>query len=80
MSAAAASVRDRPEPSGATGPGDGLCHLTCCDPGTAMCGLDVSGYGDVEDDHENCRLCPLCALTDDEGMPCPVPGCKWGRQ
>jgi hypothetical protein len=75
VTTAPASVLSRPEPS-AAGPGDRLCHVTCCDPGLALCGLDVSALGDC--DGKDCRVCPLCSLADDEGAPCPVPGCKGG--
>ena len=77
MTGMPAAVRDRPERASA-GPGspddDPYHHLYCCDPDTALCGLDVSGYADNPDD--DAPLCPLCALADDEGLPCPVPGCE----
>ncbi|MEV1013737.1 hypothetical protein AB0I89_23590 [Micromonospora sp. NPDC049801] len=48
-------------------------HLWCCVTYVAMCGVDLTG---VPDASAPTKLCPLCALADDTGMPCPVPGCR----
>lgn len=58
---------------------DGVKHLSCCDEDVALCGLDISDYEFNDDD--DVPICPLCAYVDDEGLPCPVPGCPhngWG--
>lgn len=56
-----------PSPSGpSTTSDEGLDHIYCCDPDTALCGTDISGYverpalGDVD-----------CIVCDDlEFKPC----------
>lgn len=54
---------------------DDVDHLYCCDENVAMCGVDLTDVAEEvfgEDD----PLCPMCALVDETGMPCPVPGCQ----
>lgn len=53
---------------------DDLGHLVCCDYDLAMCGLYVPSpeYPWCDDEEPTC---PLCCYIEDEGLPCPVPGC-----
>lgn len=46
-------------------------HAVCCDPNTALCGLDVTDmeWGDGE---QVCHACEIAAL---EGLPCASPTC-----
>ncbi|MFK0172650.1 hypothetical protein ACIQU5_28025 [Streptomyces sp. NPDC090306] len=47
--------------------GDGLTHLWCCDPDTALCGSDLTGDEDLDDDAEvDCIVC-----LDLEETVCP---------
>lgn len=48
-----------------------LDHWYCCDPNIAYCGRDISG--DAEG-HADENLCPLCALVEENHIPCPECG------
>lgn len=68
-------VADRPAPGGPDAD-DPFHHLYCCDENLALCGADLSGTEETGDcDEATCPVCPLCAIADEEGMRCPVPGC-----
>lgn len=66
--------RPRPGSPGA-GAGADPVHLFCCDKNIAMCGADLSDEDEQERDDDT-LICPLCVLIEDEGLPCPVPGCR----
>jgi hypothetical protein len=68
---AVALERARAAPPGA---GADPIHLFCCDEDIAMCGAGLKGEEKQERDDDT-PVCPLCALVEDEGLPCPVPGC-----
>lgn len=52
---------------------DKAVHIVCCDPNKAVCGAVVTKA--VPDGTEvDCRL---CALADDNDLPCSHPEC-WG--
>lgn len=70
-----AAVLERPA-AVSLGPDD-VDHYACCDPDTAICGYDVSGWDDVGDESRP-PLCQLCADADEQGTPCTVPGCPNG--
>jgi hypothetical protein len=53
-------------------------HYICCDPDVAMCGISVAGQEWVDGQPD--RTCRLCLYVDDEGLPCPVPGCPGGTR
>lgn len=61
------------EPTTTDSDDDDLVHAVCCDPNTAMCGLDVSGleWG-IDDGDEMCRVCEIAAM---ENLPCSNPNC-----
>jgi hypothetical protein len=64
------------KPDAAETAADDICHLWCCDEDIAMCGEDITGHPQCPHDGiENCIVCPMCGLAEDEGLPCPVPGC-----
>jgi hypothetical protein len=48
-------------------------HLFC-DEDIAMCGADLRDEDKQERDDDT-PVCPMCTLVEDEGLPCPVPGC-----
>lgn len=56
-----------------------LQHITCCDDDLAMCGQDVTGHVWASDEEAE-RFCPMCFLVEEEGLPCPAPGCPAGEQ
>ncbi|WP_394436257.1 hypothetical protein [Streptomyces sp. SGAir0957] len=58
-----------PSPSAATSVGDEITHLYCCDPNRAICGVDLTGVPEVDED-ENCVVC-----IDPDEHPCPY--CGW---
>lgn len=74
------AVLDRPPlpgpPPGGEGDGE-INHIWCCRPEVTLCGADLSGHGDHDDDCAH-PVCPLCTLADKDGLPCPVPGCPEG--
>jgi hypothetical protein len=76
MTTMSALLLDRPEPPGTALPGDDDArrHIWCCVPEVALCGADLSGAEDDDDEDE--PVCTLCAIADAEGMACPVTGCK----
>jgi hypothetical protein len=77
MTVMATAVLDRRDPPGtSTGDGDARCHLWCCRPEVALCGADLSGVEDADDQDE--PVCQVCAIADAEGMRCPVEGCTGG--
>ena len=63
-----------PAPAPVNTSGDDTDHLYCCNPDVALCGLDISNHPFMKVDPR--RLCPLCALAETEGPPCPVQGCQ----
>ena len=67
----AALERVRSAPPGA---GADPIHLFCCDEDIAMCGANLKEEDEQERDDDT-PVCPMCALVEDEGLPCPVPGC-----
>ena len=50
---------------------DGLDHLYCCDPDTALCGTDISDTPELFDDGET--TCVVCADLADDDCTCPTP-------
>lgn len=54
-----------PSPA-ATSVGSDLNHLYCCDPDTALCGLDVSALPEVDDDTD----CVVCLDLEDTECDC----------
>jgi hypothetical protein len=44
-------------------------HIYCCDPDTALCGVDVSKHPVVDLDDADCAVC-----LDLEDQPCPTCG------
>jgi hypothetical protein len=75
------SVLTGTEPGAVAQPSGGepdLQHVICCDDDLAMCGKDVTGEIWASDE-EASEFCPLCFLAEEQGLPCPVPGCPAGR-
>jgi hypothetical protein len=74
MATMTAAVLERQDAAPSRGGSPEVCHLWCCDENVAMCGLDISGERyDLDGEDPDC---PLCAIADEEGLPCPVPGCR----
>lgn len=67
-----AQVLERPA-SVSTDPDD-LAHRCCCDDDVALCGWDLRGAVDLDEDDDS-RDCPLCEAAYEDEMPCPVAGC-----
>jgi hypothetical protein len=67
------ALLDRPLPAAPDATGD-VIHLWCCDENISMCGLDITDEPEVQPEEDEV-LCPMCALVEDEGLPCPAPGC-----
>lgn len=62
------------QPSASTdGTTDDIQHLVCCDPNTALCGLDVTDLGWTDMPEQN--DCPLCVVVDDTNTYCTHPAC-----
>lgn len=57
------------------GGGDDAVHITCCDPDTAVCGVDVTDQPYV-DAPVDCWDCALRCLQD---RPCTVRFCRLRR-
>jgi len=51
----------------ATGSGDDLHHVYCCDPDIALCGTDISCSEFADFDVASCVV---CADLDDADAPC----------
>lgn len=62
-----------PAPTRSDTAGDDLDHFYCCDENVAMCGVDLTGVPEADNVGD---LCPLCALVNESGLPCPVRGCQ----
>lgn len=54
---------------------DDTVHMTCCDPDTALCGIDVTGQPYV-DKPVDCWDCALLFLQE---RPCRVRFCRLRR-
>jgi hypothetical protein len=67
------AVLERPRPTPPVAGADPI-HLFCCDEDIAMCGADLTDQ-DVQERDDDTPVCPMCALVEDEGLPCPVPEC-----
>lgn len=59
------------------GPGD-VDHFDCCDPNEALCGQNITGWDDVDDD-PNVPTCPLCEEAIEQDLPCADPACPIRR-
>lgn len=57
-------IATAPQPS-TTGTDTDLTHLYCCDPDIAICGEDLSGTPEVDEDGQLCVVC-----EDLEFQPC----------
>lgn len=58
-----------PAPAVAARPGEAIAHYYCCDPNSALCGLelnDLPSSGDGEQD------CVVCADLDKANVDCPL--------
>jgi hypothetical protein len=77
MTSMSTALLDRPVPPGTPDSGGvPFRHLWCCVPEVALCGTDLSGAEEADDEDE--PVCTLCSIADAEGMRCPVEGCKGG--
>lgn len=49
-------------------------HIYCCDPDTALCGLDMTGGTNVPD--EDPADCFACVVIDEVDVPCHARFCR----
>jgi hypothetical protein len=54
--------------------GDSDVHVCCCRPNVALCGKDLSGYHDA--DEEEPTDCIRCEVLDEADVPCGAPFCR----
>lgn len=58
------------------GAGD-VDHYDCCDLDTAICGWNIAGWSNVDD--EGRPPCPLCSDAVERDLPCTVATCPARR-
>lgn len=67
------------EPAERTSSGDGdedrINHWWCCDPFRALCGADLSGCTDENEDEDPC--CVVCNDLEAQDLGCIAPDCPY---
>lgn len=63
--------------------GDDVSHKTCCREAVSLCGQDVTGWRECEEEPPPAQRCIRCDFIDEAELPCGAPFCRlrsaWAR-